>query len=469
MSSTRVRQANVVVVGAGALGRRVATRLGEGWKVTFVDVDPPREVLSLPAVALIRGDGTSRLVLEQAGAEQADALLAVTADDRVNLETARLARETFGLRRVLVAVRDPAYADAVEALGAEPIDVHAMTIGTILGRLEPTIRPAVSIGLGQGEIVEVTVLGTSAVIGRPLRYLGAKDWLVAAVYRQERLIVPHGDTVLESGDRVVLVGAPSALPAIAEFFRAGASAFPLPYGRRIGVVAPATRPGEFWLEVEHLIERCSASGLDVFGSGTDDSRSAHLWHDVPPERAVDEAFAFPGVGCVVLAPEEQSRRQRLGLSPSDLRSALRQLRVPLLVARGTFPYRRVTLASLDYAATRAAAEVAVGLAALWNADLSGITACPPAFVAGPRAVAEQLDALAETDQIARVHGVRFAEHHLSGNPIRQIVERANADADLLILGCRTVRRTLPLITDVVYEIAARTRCSVLVIPESIPT
>lgn len=468
MASTRVRHANVIVVGAGALGRRVAERLGAGWTVTFVDIDPRRGPGEIQGAAAIQGDGTSRLVLEQAGADQADALLALTADDRTNLETARLAREVFGLRRVLVSVRDPANAGAVEALGAEPIDVHAMTIGTILGRLEPTIRPAVSIGLGQGEIVEVTVLGSSAVIGRPLRYLGAKDWLVAAVYRQERLIVPHGDTILESGDRVVLVGAPSALPSIAEFFRAGASAFPLPYGRRIGVVAPAVGDREFWLEIESLIERSSASGLDVFGPGIDNSLSAHLWHDVPPERAVDEAFAFPGVGCVVLAHQEQSLRQRFGLSPSYLRAALRQLRVPLLVARGTFPYRRVMLASLDYTATRAAAEVAVGLAALWNAELSGVTACPPAFVAGPRAVAEQLDALAETDQIARVHGVRFAEHHLSGNPIRQIVERANADADLLILGSR-IARPLPLVTDVVYEIAARSRCSILVIPESVPS
>lgn len=464
MTAARVRQGRLIVVGAGEIGRRVAARLGESWSVTFVDPNPPPDEEVASETAIVRGDGTSRLVLERAGAQDADILLAVTDDDRSNLEAARLARDTFRVRRVVVALRDQTLASEAEALGVEPIDVQSMVVGTILGRIEPTIRPAVSIGLGQGEIVEVSVLGSSAVIGRPLRHLGAKEWLVAAVYRQERLLVPHGDTRLEAGDRVVLVGAPNALPAIAEFFRSGSSAFPLPYGRRLAVVAPGSIGAEILGEVEQLRATTYASGVDIFGPRRKGPAFEHLWHETSRENALDEALAFPGVGCVVLRGEPLPWSRRLGLRSSLLRSALDRATVPILVARGSSPYRRILLAAHDYGSTRAAAEVAVGLAALWKAELVGVTASPPAFVAGPRAVAEQLDALAETDQLARVHGVNFTEDHLSGNPIRQLVARANAEADLLVVGYRPGRRHLPFSTDVPFEVVARARCSTLAIP-----
>ncbi len=461
----------LIIVGASEIGRRVARRLGRNWRIRLIDSDA-RALLQgdrsddeqLGNVEVIQGDGTSRLVLGRAGADDAAALVAATGDDRANVEIARLARETFRVRRVLAVSHQPATAKEIEALGAEPIDTPSATSAIIIGRLEPTIRPAVGVGLSQGEIVEVTLLGSSPVIGHPLRSLGAREWLVAAVYRDERLLIPHGDTVLQSGDRVVLVGAPSVVPGIAEYFRAGRLIFPLPYGRRLGVVAIGDLPTPFWDEIDYLRSSINAAGVDVFSHEQPTKTRGCLWHVISGKDVLETALTHPGVGCVILPPERAVRVRIPGFRRSAAWTALARARQPVLVARGSFPYRRLVLAALEQAVTKVAAEVAVGLADLLGASLSGVTATPPAFVVGHRAVSEQLDALSAIAVIAQVQRVSLSEHHLFGNPVRRILQHADQNADLLVVGHRSVRPWDFWRINVAGELAVGAHCSSLAVP-----
>ena len=459
-----------VVVGAGETGRHLATRLGRNWRVRLLDLSltPDGTVAnetesSSATVELVQGDGTSRLVLERAGTGEAAALVAATGDDQVNLECARLARDVFGVKRVLAVFHDPRFTAEIERCGAEPVDAASAVASLLLGHLDPTIRPAVGVGLGQGEIVEVTVLGSSPVIGRPLRLLGARDWLVAAIYRQDQLLVPHGDTLIESGDRVILVGAPSVLPEIAEYFRAGSFGFPMPFGRRLGVVVADDPPDGFWEEVDFLHRHTTAAGVDVFTTSDLIPIKGYSWHAVTDGNPLELALSYPGLGCLIVPSDASQRRFPVG-RPSLLWTALERARRPLWIARGTFPYRTILLAAFDQTETKAASEVAVGLASRWKAALTGATATPPAFVVGPRVIAEQMDVLGETAVLAQVHRVQLSERHLSGNPIQQIIRCASDGMDLLVLGHQPLARWKFWAVDVSGEIAARGGCSTLVIP-----
>lgn len=463
----------MIIVGAGETGQRIAERIGRTWRIRLVDLKPIafrdddalHDSPSSP-VEIFQGDGTSRLVLERVGGKEASALVAATGDDAVNIEVARLGHQVFGVRRILAVFHEPAAAVKIEELGAEPIDTPSAAAAIIVGRLEPTIRPAVGVGLSQGEIVEVTLLGSSPVIGRPLRSLGAREWLVAGIYRDERLLVPHGETVFRSGDRVVVVGAPAVVPRIAEYFRAGRSIFPLPYGRRLGVVAAPGLTARFWEEVEYIRSAVNAAGVDVFAAERSTREDEYSWHLTPPEKPLERALAYPGIGCLILPPEKLARLDFLRLRSPATRVALARARQPVLVARGTFPYHRLALAALAKAATKEAAEVAVGLASALNASLSGVTATPPAFVVGARAVAEQLDALSEAAVIAQVQHVPLSEHHLFGNPIRRILQHADDATDLPVVGYRPVRRLAFLGVDVAAELSLGARCSTLTVPIS---
>ena len=137
-------------------------------------------------------------------------------------------------------------------MGAQPVTVQQALTGAILSRLPNVVSTTSEVGLGQGEILQVRVTAGSLAIGHTLRDIGTREFLVAAIYRQAELVVPHGDTIVQVDDQVLLVGRPDTLRAVAEYFRVGTAQFPMQFGRSIvvwdrsrelGVLAEAA-----WLE-----------------------------------------------------------------------------------------------------------------------------------------------------------------------------------------------------------------------------
>ena len=103
----------------------------------------------------------------------------------------------------------------------------------ILRRLDRHFFRAVHIGLGSGELVEVRVRARSHLVQRRLRCLKPTQWRIAALYRDERLILPTGNCRLQVDDRVVLVGEPTVLESVAALLTRGTPQFPRQYGRYI--------------------------------------------------------------------------------------------------------------------------------------------------------------------------------------------------------------------------------------------
>ena len=78
-----------------------------------------------------------------------------------------------------------------------------------------------------------------------------KSWLVAAIYRNGKLLVPHGETIIRAGDEVVVVGEPEILDRELSFLRGGQILFPSQYGIRIGVIDGENDPELIAQLVEH--------------------------------------------------------------------------------------------------------------------------------------------------------------------------------------------------------------------------
>ncbi len=245
----------VLIAGAGQTGRALSARLAALWDVVLIEIEPLKEPLA-EGVTFHQGDATSALVVRQAGMEGAEAAIAVTDRDDVNLEFCRLAREIYKVPRVLSSARRGDQLAAFEQMGALAISRPDSLVSTLQSRLERVKRTTADVGLGRGEILEVTVLPNSPVIGKSMLDLSPQAWLVAAIYRRGELVVPHGLTRVEEGDRVLLVGDPALLPAIADYFRAGESEFPLQFGKFIGLVHPSAEA-----EANYLAENTLALGV----------------------------------------------------------------------------------------------------------------------------------------------------------------------------------------------------------------
>ena len=197
----------LILLGAGGVSRELLRRLGDVWEATVVDPDEQRlaRLASIRTVRTVAGDGSSRVVLERAGLTGADALIAATSDDDVNLEACRLAREA-GIVRIGAVARRPDRVEDYRGLGVTVESPQALAARRLELSLESRRLASAAFAGGRAEAIELRIETDSPVRGRRLRELAAESYIVGAILRGDELIVPHGETVLEAGDLVTIVG-----------------------------------------------------------------------------------------------------------------------------------------------------------------------------------------------------------------------------------------------------------------------
>jgi trk system potassium uptake protein TrkA len=213
----------VIIVGGGKTGSQLAGQLlNEGHEICLIEDRPgvlERLRQELPEKILVNGDGSSPEVLEAAGVRRANALAAVTGEDEANLVITTLARYEFNVPRTIARVNNPKNAWLFNRdMG---VDV-ALNQSDILAKL---IAEEMSLGdmmtllkLRRGEysIVEEKVHPRAVVVGKALRELSLPNECVfAAIIRKGQLILPRGDTVLESMDEVIALVHSSKLSNLA--------------------------------------------------------------------------------------------------------------------------------------------------------------------------------------------------------------------------------------------------------------
>lgn len=199
----------LIIVGAGKIGFFLAKRLC-AHKHTIVLVDKDRKICEELArqleVTVIRGDGCDPHILEQAGAERADVLAAVTGDDEDNLIIFQLAKERFRIRRTVGRVNDPDNEHTFSQLGIDvPVD-STMIIAKVIEE-EVSFSDFVnlmSFKRGKLAIVRVDLPPEAAVINRQVQEIRwPENSVLISILRGEEVIVPKGNTVFKPGDDVI--------------------------------------------------------------------------------------------------------------------------------------------------------------------------------------------------------------------------------------------------------------------------
>jgi Trk K+ transport system NAD-binding subunit len=471
----------LILVGAGRTTRELLRRLGEAWEVTVVD--PSEQALARAAQVRgflpIRGDGSSRVVLERAGLAGADALVAAADDDAANREAAGLALDA-GVHRVAAVVQDPGLAEGYRELGIPAYSPHALAARRIEASLETRRVSSVSFAQGRAEAIEFEIGHDSPVLGRALEELHAENWIVGAVLRKDRLLIPHGDTVLEQGDLVTVVGLGADFAEIVRAFTGGVGRFPMDYGKRIAVAVTceADLLGPF-AEAVYLARNSQASAVLLLhptleGDGgelrdlLDRALKAAEGVEVRARavqgslmRALTRKAEEESIG-VVVHPAPAGIAGLRGWRARRLLRLARRIRRPVLLSRGTIPYEEILAPAMRSHAGRAAARAAIDLASLSKARLGCLAVAEPIFASGPGATWETNWSVGWLKEEAAVQGVEVEGTVERGNAVRAFLE-TSADTDLLVLGT-TLHRRHPFHLGVVEQLAWRAACSVLVVP-----
>ncbi|HEY8524253.1 MAG TPA: TrkA family potassium uptake protein [Acidimicrobiales bacterium] len=198
---------HVVIVGCGRVGSGLASIIeGRGHSVAVVDKDPTafRRLDEGFTGRRVVGVGFDRDRLEEAGIREAGALAAVTSGDNSNIVTARVARETFGLERVVARIYDPRRAVIYERLGIPTIATVQWSIDRVLRRLLPdTAEPDWIDPSARVVLIERPVAPNWA--GRPLAEIELPGVARSvAVARMGTAQIATPDLVTQDGDVVYL-------------------------------------------------------------------------------------------------------------------------------------------------------------------------------------------------------------------------------------------------------------------------
>jgi Trk K+ transport system NAD-binding subunit len=466
-----------ILVGAGGIGRAVLERLGQHWDVTAIDIDADR-LAALAAerpIQSIHGDGSSRVILERAGLTEADGVIVALRDDDIAFEVCRLARAAEVPRVVAMVVSASRVAE-FNRLGVTAVAPDRLAARQVELTLEPRRVASAAFADGRAEAIEFRLAPDSKLAGRTLVELGLRGWLVAAVLRDDEVIVPHGGTKLAAGDRVTVVGPAANHAAMVRVFTESQARFPLSYGRRLGVLL---RSGDDKVIAEAMaFFRLTAadalvvihprrSGLDAAAGGQLDERLEELRASGPGVEFAEGAGEQVSLSDLVQLREPQHLGCLVVPKPRGLRSAvsvigkLARTGVPSLLSAGVTPYERLVIPARDSEGGWTAAWVALDLAAHNALPVEALGASTPRFLVTDDDETAVRDAVARLRDEGSVRAVDVVGRVVRSNPVRLFRQVPPSSLLVLSQGRATGSILRPSFT---AAVAAGLSGSMLVVP-----
>ncbi|MBN9429320.1 MAG: Trk system potassium transporter TrkA [Burkholderiales bacterium] len=211
----------IIILGAGRVGASVAEKLvSENNDITVVDTDVEnlkllQDKLDLRTVA---GNGTHPPVMQLAGIEDADMLIATATRDETNLVACQLAARLFNVPTRVARIRAPEFLDHPEITGEDGFKVDYLicpeqTVTDYIAKLIefPEALQVLEFADGQLSLIAVRTYAGGPMVAHPIRELAARhpnvDMRVVAIFRGDHSIRPDGDTLIEPGDEVFILAA----------------------------------------------------------------------------------------------------------------------------------------------------------------------------------------------------------------------------------------------------------------------
>ncbi|MEA2301563.1 MAG: trk/ktr system potassium uptake protein [Solirubrobacteraceae bacterium] len=214
----------VIVAGAGKVGWNLARELiDKGHEVTLLEANRRRYLVVEEELehAVQYGDATELWVLQRAGISRTDLVIAVTGDDEDNMLVCQVAKEKYLCERVIARVNNPRNLQHFRLLGIQPVVSATDLILRLIESEVPRYGLVHLLALEEErlEIIELEVLPEAPAAGSRVADLRLPEGnLVISVLRGGHGFVPKADTVIEAGDKVLLVADPGLEDEITPFF-----------------------------------------------------------------------------------------------------------------------------------------------------------------------------------------------------------------------------------------------------------
>ncbi|MDP4152290.1 MAG: TrkA family potassium uptake protein [Bacillota bacterium] len=202
---------NVIIIGGGQVGAYVAGLLLKN-NCTVKVIENRESVFEkikneLPPEVLVFGNGTDPSILESCGITEADVVAAVTGADEANLVASTIAKFEFNVPRVIARVNNPQNSWLFNAgmgvdVGLNQADLMAHIVVEEMNL--KNVLTLMKMSRGNYSIVQVKVDSQSATVNKAVKNLDIPaDTVLIAVYHDNGVVIPHGDTIINAGDEII--------------------------------------------------------------------------------------------------------------------------------------------------------------------------------------------------------------------------------------------------------------------------
>ena len=220
-----LRAVHVVIVGCGRVGSTLALELiASGHTVAVIDrkSDAFKRLGENFSGLTIAGIGFDRDVLLEAGIDRAQAVAAVTNGDNSNILIARVAREKFGIEKVVARIYDPKRAEIYERLGVATVATVKWTSERILRRILPDIS-SVEWTDPSSNVVLIEREFPNSLVGKKATEILLASACISAIRRLGTAVIPDEKTIVQQGDGGYFMVEINSLNQLNDLLKQGAS------------------------------------------------------------------------------------------------------------------------------------------------------------------------------------------------------------------------------------------------------
>ncbi|MEW5909376.1 MAG: Trk system potassium transporter TrkA [Thermodesulfobacteriota bacterium] len=210
-----------LIVGGGRIGLRLARNLEEKSIYTkIIEKDPERCKLladRLNKTVILNGDGSDQELLQEENIKEMDVVITLTSDEETNILVSLLAKQ-MGVRKNITRINKFSYFTIMSAIGIDQVvSTRLSAIDSILRHIRRgKVLSARSIKGERAEIMEAVALDTSEIVGNPLKNISFPigSIVIGIVRGDNQFIIPTGDSIIQPGDRIIILADRKAIPKV---------------------------------------------------------------------------------------------------------------------------------------------------------------------------------------------------------------------------------------------------------------
>jgi len=464
----------VIIVGAHGEAKELINRVSSGWSISVIDLDQEklRNFTTNRQIDKIQGDATSSLVLKKAGLDEATAIVTLTLSDEVNLEILKIAKQN-NILRLSSIINDSSHIDKFKELDVELVEPDILLARRFEHILEPRRVVSQAFAGGRAEALEIEISSDSPVRGKKLREIGSDYYIVGALLRKGKVIIPHGDTEIETGDLVTIVLQSGAFSNVINLFSGSESRFPLEFGKDIVVVLDNEKNLKNLSESEFFIRNTKATSLklitkeDLFDNNlesTEETLKAVLkdqefditYKNKISNKDLENFINENSIGTIFYPVEDSISKSKI----KSLISIANKSKIPVLFSRSTYPYKTIGLLINDNFDENSSNAIAFDLSSTMSAKLVGVIINQPTFLQsdGEQKVSDTVQKLQD---LALSNEVQLDFENFEGNEAKIFTDQTSS-YDLSIIGSNSSQSWQD--RKVIEFVSTNSNSSVLYIP-----